>query len=153
MTKPTLHLIHGYIASGKTTYAKKLEIETSAVRFTLDEWMVNLYGVNPPADQFTQYEDNIKIMIWQMAEQFLKNDISVIVDYGFWKRSDRDDYKNRASNLGVKCKLHILILDDEIALSRLKSRTNEMPDGALFIDETAYYTLKDKFEPIDNDEI
>jgi len=153
MTKPTLHLIHGYIASGKTTYAKKLEIETSAVRFTLDEWMVNLYGVNPPADQFTQYEDNIKIMIWQMAEQFLKNDISVILDYGFWKRSDRDDYKNRASNLGVKCKLHILILDDEIALSRLKSRTNEMPDGALFIDETAYYTLKDKFEPIDNDEI
>lgn len=152
MTNSTLHLIHGYIASGKTTYAKKLEIETSAICFTFDEWMVNFYGFNPPSDQFTQYEDNIKIMIWQMAEQFLQNDISVILDYGFWQRANRDDYRERANILGVECLIHALTLDDETALSRLKSRTDEMPDGALFIDENAYYLLKEKFDSLHNDE-
>ena len=50
----TLYLIHGYIASGKMTYAKKLEAETDAIRFTLDEWMVNFYGANPPANKFAE---------------------------------------------------------------------------------------------------
>jgi predicted kinase len=153
MTKSTLHLIHGYIASGKTTYAKKLEAETGAIRFTLDEWMVHFYGVNPPADQFAEYEDNIKTMIWQMAEQFLKKNISVILDYGFWKRRDRDDYRNRASDLSEECLIHSLTLDDETALSRLKLRTDSMLDGALFIDENTYHALKDKFEPLGDDEI
>lgn len=40
MTKPTLHLIHGYLGAGKTTFARKLEIDTKALRFTLDEWIV-----------------------------------------------------------------------------------------------------------------
>ena len=81
-----LFLINGYIASGKTTYAKRLESETNAVRFTLDEWMVHFYGDNPPVEKFAEYEENIKSMIWAMAENFLTNNISVILDYGFWKR-------------------------------------------------------------------
>ena len=63
MTKPTLYLIHGYIASGKTTYAKKLEGATNAIRFTLDEWIVHFYGDNPPIDRFDQYESDVKNMI------------------------------------------------------------------------------------------
>ena len=148
-----LFLINGYIASGKTTYAKRLESETNAVRFTLDEWMVHFYGDNPPVEKFAEYEENIKSMIWAMAENFLTNNISVILDYGFWKRSDRDDYRGRAKVLEVSCELHALSSDDETALSRLKSRTNEMPDGALFIDENAYHILKEKFEPLDEDEV
>lgn len=153
MTKPTLHLIHGYIASGKTTYTKKLEIKTSAIRFTFDEWMVNFYEENPPAEKFTEYEENIKTMIWMMAEKFLTHNVSVILDYGFWQRADRDDYRNHANNLGVECLIHALTFDDETALSRLKSRTDAMPDGALFIDENAYHSLKEKFEPLNEDEI
>lgn len=152
MTKPMLYLIHGFIASGKTTYAKKLGAKTGAMRFTLDEWMVHFYGVNPPVEKFAEYEENIKAMIWIMAEKFLQNGISVILDYGFWKRSDRDDYRTRAKALDVSCELHVLLLDDTTALTRLKSRTNEIPDGELFIDENAYQTLKQKFEPLGEDE-
>jgi predicted kinase len=149
----TLFLIHGYIASGKTTYAKKLEAETGAIRFTLDEWMVHFYGVNLPAKKFAEYEDNIKTMIWMMAEKFLANDVSVILDYGFWKRSDRDDYRARAKALDVQCELHVIELDNITALSRLKSRTEELPKGELIIDENAYHSLKEKFEPLDDDEV
>ena len=42
-----LHLIYGFVRAGKTTFARKLESEISAIRFTHDEWMVKLYGHNP----------------------------------------------------------------------------------------------------------
>jgi hypothetical protein len=37
-----LHLICGQAGSGKTTYAKQLEMQLSAFRFSKDEWMVSL---------------------------------------------------------------------------------------------------------------
>ena len=46
------HLIHGFLGVGKTTYARRLERERSAVRFTHDEWMARLYGVDSPAELF-----------------------------------------------------------------------------------------------------
>ncbi|MCY7392641.1 MAG: ATP-binding protein, partial [Leptolyngbyaceae cyanobacterium CAN_BIN12] len=33
----TLHLLHGFTGAGKTTFAKQLALEISAIRFTPDE--------------------------------------------------------------------------------------------------------------------
>jgi predicted kinase len=44
----TAHLIHGYLGAGKTTFARRLEEELPAIRFSHDEWMTNLYGDDPP---------------------------------------------------------------------------------------------------------
>ncbi|WP_084678562.1 AAA family ATPase [Actinopolymorpha alba] len=43
-TMPTAHLIHGYIGAGKTTFAKRIEQDAAAVRFSADEWLTTLYG-------------------------------------------------------------------------------------------------------------
>jgi predicted kinase len=40
----TLHLMVGLPFSGKTTLARKLEQECSALRLTPDEWQVCLFG-------------------------------------------------------------------------------------------------------------
>jgi len=40
----TLHLIVGFLCSGKTTFAKKLEQELPALRLTPDEWHLRLFG-------------------------------------------------------------------------------------------------------------
>lgn len=40
----TIHCMCGYIGFGKTTIAKKLEVEYAAKRLTPDELMVQLYG-------------------------------------------------------------------------------------------------------------
>lgn len=50
--QPTAHLIIGFIGSGKTTFSKKLEKETGALRFTKDEYLkskkkpLELHGKN-----------------------------------------------------------------------------------------------------------
>ena len=39
---PIVYLICGFIGAGKTTFSKKLETETGAVRITKDEWSISL---------------------------------------------------------------------------------------------------------------
>jgi predicted kinase len=45
---PAAHLIHGFLGAGKTTFARELERNIPAIRFSHDEWMVRLYGIDPP---------------------------------------------------------------------------------------------------------
>jgi len=40
-TKPIVYVICGFIGAGKTTFAKKLEEKTGAVRITKDEWSIS----------------------------------------------------------------------------------------------------------------
>lgn len=40
--RPKAFLIHGFLGAGKTTFAKRLEEEEKALRFTHDEWMSQL---------------------------------------------------------------------------------------------------------------
>ncbi len=41
---PTLHLISGLPASGKTTYAAELRKKVNGVLFNLDRWLITLFG-------------------------------------------------------------------------------------------------------------
>lgn len=41
---PTLYVLVGLPASGKTTCARELEAERHALRLTPDEWMISLFG-------------------------------------------------------------------------------------------------------------
>ena len=45
--KPIMYVICGFIGAGKTTFAKKLEEKTGAVRITKDEWLIKLFGHDP----------------------------------------------------------------------------------------------------------
>jgi hypothetical protein len=44
---PTIHLMCGLVAAGKTTLARKLaeELQLPAVRLSRDEWMIRPYGL------------------------------------------------------------------------------------------------------------
>jgi predicted kinase len=39
----TVHMIYGYLGSGKTTLARQLEQELPAIRFTQDEWVTRIF--------------------------------------------------------------------------------------------------------------
>ena len=66
-----LHLIYGFAGAGKTTFARKLETDISAIRFTHDEWMVKLYGNNPEEQKFSDYYERISDLIWNLTMQLL----------------------------------------------------------------------------------
>ena len=48
--QPTLFLTVGLPGTGKTTEARRIEVEEDALRLTKDEWIKALYGLgNPPS--------------------------------------------------------------------------------------------------------
>jgi predicted kinase len=148
----TLHLLYGGVGTGKTAFAKKLERELPAARFTHDEWTVRLYGSNPPAENFQEAASRVWELIWERAERVLRIGTDVILDGGFWSRASRDDARRRAAALGVPCRFYVLDCPPDVARRRALHRTAEMPPGALHISNATIDVLNRRVEPLGPDE-
>ena len=98
----TVHLIHGFTGSGKTTFAKELEDELKAIRFSNDEWMANLYGIAPSPDLFSRFEERISALIWQYVEKITDSGIDCILDFGFWTRESRDAVRLKLEEMELR---------------------------------------------------
>ncbi len=148
----TLHLLHGAVGSGKTTFARKLEREIRAVRFTPDEWMIGLFGDRPPVETFQQRLDRLYELIWEHAGRVLQTGTDVIMDGGFWTRAARDEARRRAAALGAECRFYVLRCPPETARQRVLRRTAALPPGAFWINEPAIDELNRRVEPLGPDE-
>jgi len=84
----TLHILHGLLGTGKSTYAKERRKRGRAIILNNDEWMVRLYGENPPADSFQQFRNKFEQIQWQLACELLNEGIDVIWDYGASTRGE-----------------------------------------------------------------
>ena len=149
---PTLHLLHGFPGSGKTTFAKRLEQQLPAFRFSPDEWMVSLYGPNPPADSFQAYYDRVEGLIWQSAARLLDMGVEVVLDFGFWSRASRDEARARADALGVPYRLYALFCSPETMWRRVLDRKAALSEGALWINAEALEQFQSRFEPLAEEE-
>lgn len=149
---PIIHLMHGFIGAGKTTFSKKLEAEKNAVRYSPDEWMIERHGINPPAEAFDAYLAIVKEDIIRAATAMLSEGRDVIFDYGFWRYEDRRKYRALADDLKVPYILYFIQAGWKTMEERALKRTQEMPAGALVIDKNAIEMLRAQFEPLRNDE-
>lgn len=79
---PTVHLLCGYKGAGKTTYAKHLEKVLPAVRFSLDEWMLQLYpDLSFDSVGYASRAEICKDLVWETAKQVLFCDVDVVLDW------------------------------------------------------------------------
>ena len=151
-TRPTAHLLYGFVGAGKTTFAKQLEHQTPAVRFTHDEWMHRLYGSNPPVELFESMSHNVTQLIWPIATRILELRNDVILDFGFWTRRSRDDARTRTTSSGGVPKLYHIACPERIMRERVRERTADPPIDSLWINEAAFDAFKDRFEKLGEDE-
>lgn len=148
----TLHLLHGAVGAGKTTFAKKLERAVRAVRFTPDEWMIRLYGDRPPVETFQETLDRLYELIWEHAERVLRTGTDVIMDCGFWSRAARDEARRRAAALGASYRFYAIRCPLEVTRQRTLRRTAELAGRTLWINEPAIDVLNGRVEPLAPDE-
>lgn len=148
----TAHLIHGFVGAGKTTYAVKLEQDLPALQFSIDEWMIALYGQNPPADKFEEYHSRTTSLIWNVAIRALTLGQDVVLDFGFWSRKSRDDARQRLHSIDAETILYCVTCTNETMKTRVLNRTAEMPEHALYIDDSAITAFRKRFEPLNDDE-
>ena len=81
---PTVHLLHGFLGAGKTTFARQLERQLPAVRYTPDEWMSRLFGDDPPAEHFHRHLDAVFDLLTAHWPMVIHCGVDVVLDYGFW---------------------------------------------------------------------
>ena len=71
----------------------------------------------------------VEALQWQTAVQALHLGVDVILDWGFWSREERDDYKARAAALGARAEVHYLDATFDELSRRLAGRGSDVPAG------------------------
>lgn len=128
----TLHMMVGLPGSGKTTEAKRLEREYRALRLTPDEWQYFLFGHDIDQQEHDERHTKIEELMWEVAVKVLKSGCDVILDFGFWTRSERDEFRRKARSLGADCKIHYMDVSNEVIWERLNARNQSAGKNAVF---------------------
>ena len=115
---PTLFVMVGLPASGKTTLAKRLEHEHDALRLTKDDWMMPLFG-------WGEYQDKrevVEALLWGIGARALQLGVDVVLDYGLWAQEEREQYRDRALALGARVDFRFLDVPEEELVRRMEAR-------------------------------
>ena len=131
----TLYLMVGLPGSGKTTRAKELEHELQALRLTPDEWHVNLFGHDVADPEHDKRHYLIEDMLWQIAARALVLGTNIILDFGFWAKEERDDYRTRAKEIGARSEIVFMDVEEEELLKRVRLRNESLTNTIHYIPE------------------
>ena len=123
MSEPRLILTCGLPGAGKTALATKLAAERSAVRLTKDEWLWALGST--PWDTSTQ--NRVERELWRLAQDILRLGLSVVLDFGLWARSERDEMRSVARGMGVGVELHYVKAPADELWRRIEDRNAKSP--------------------------
>ncbi len=147
-----VHLVHGYLGAGKTTYARTLAAATGGIRLSADEWYLRLHvgdeGTHHLDDELWSRTMDVLTDLWP---ELAARDVDVILDFGFWSRSMRDEARRLAEGAGASVVLYDVRCAEAVARQRCRAR-NEDTVGSFIIDDAAFDALKAKFEPLGVDE-
>jgi predicted kinase len=139
----------GLPGSGKTTRAKELESEFSAVRLTPDEWMVPLFDHNDAEGKRDVLEGRF---VW-LAMRALAHGINVVLDFGVWARDERAALKHLASKIGAECELVYTPIDLDEQMRRVRHRFATAPDTTFVMTEGDLAQWRNQFQEPDQQEL
>lgn len=124
-----LYLVAGATGAGKTTYARRLAEDRRALRFSIDEWMTDLFWMDSP--------DPIDFN-WTMerigrCEQRIRSELASLValgvpavlDLGFTRRDHRAAFGRFGRQIGMMPRLIVLDLPAEVRWARVQQRNEE----------------------------
>lgn len=124
MEKPTLFLTVGLPGTGKTTAARRIEVDHDALRLTKDEWMKALYGHENPSTA----SDVIEGRLIRLGMRALGLGINVVIDFGLWSRDERSALRHAATEVGARVVMRYLELTPDEQRRRLELRQAEAPE-------------------------
>jgi predicted kinase len=135
---PTVHLISGLPCAGKSTYASGLSGRTDCVVFTLDRWLISLFGqYSIAAIGHTEHTRRVlacRGLIWESAAEFLRRSVDVVLDDGFFLRENRVGYVHLARTVNASAKIHFLNTPENLVRARLARRNAHLPTFNFYID-------------------
>jgi len=129
MTAPaTFHLVCGSTGAGKTTHALRLVQELGALHFSIDDWMVRLFGPDqsPKRDWpwIAERLGRCEPLIVETAVEVGRRGVSSVLDLGFQRGDHRQRIAQRALGVGLAVRLHFIDVSAEERWRRVDNRND-----------------------------
>lgn len=152
--KPNLIILCGKIGAGKTTFARKLEAQ-GIERLSIDEKVFEkLEAFRNPDDNYrvdeSMLRDTEKEVFAEnlkLAAKFIREGRSVVFEYGFWRKSARDQYRKFAVEFGAEFILYFLDIELGEQIRRIELRNQGDLTGTHFISRQDIEYFNGIFEP------
>ena len=126
MTTATVHIVFGSQGAGKTTYSRQLAIDTKGTRFSIDEWMSELFGPDLPKPMSLPWimdrVQRCESRIWFTAAETVVRGGCAVLDLGFMRVSDRSRFISMAEAKGLPVQLHYVNAPHGVRRTRVVSR-------------------------------
>ncbi|MBQ2668601.1 MAG: ATP-binding protein [Clostridia bacterium] len=148
-------LVCGKICSGKSYYVNQIKKESGAVVLSCDELTWDLFD-NDLGDKHDAMMVRVHRYLHKKAAEIALAGCSVILEWGFWRRADRQYATDFYVNQGISVEWHYIDISDENWQRNIASRNaavaaGETTDYAL--DEGLLHKLLSLFEEPTRDEI
>lgn len=153
---PTVHLISGLPCSGKTTYAHHLHAGCDSILFSLDRWLITVFGKYDLAE--VGHEEHVRRvlacreLIWSQCREWLRRSVDVILDDGFFLRENRVQAIESATEAGATTTIHLVDTPVSVIQTRLRSRNATLPRHNFAIDPATLLSFVELFERPSDDE-
>lgn len=124
----------GVAGSGKTTFARKLE-EEGFTRLSIDEdiWATHgRYGVDYSEQNYEIYKEESEIKLRGELVNLIQAKHHVVIDFSFWQRQRRNDYKQLIERYGGVWELIYLKVQPDELRQRLLLRSERFDANAAF---------------------
>lgn len=150
--RPVAHVLCGFIGAGKTTFARKLEGDTGAVRITKDEWLIRLIGTDPTIDGYAELDRNVCQLSQDFAFYLLGKGIDVILDEGFWARDERAALRNKIRTSGGEDVLYFVDTPIDAIRERVAERNLHLSADSFKISRELLDSYLQYWQPPGEDE-
>jgi predicted kinase len=147
--RATMYVMVGLPAAGKTTLARRLEIEHRALRFTPDEWMNPLFGESMADGKRNVLEGRLIAT----ALSALRLGFNVVPDFGVWAKDERTALRWLASTARADCKLVYSPIDETEQRDRVTRRFATDPESTFPMTDADLAEFRMIFQTPDEDEL
>jgi predicted kinase len=127
-------LMCGVAGAGKTTYAKRLE-SSGYVRLSIDEeiWArFGRFGIDYDPVLYSDHLVTTEAVLRERLVDLVRAGQNVVVDFSFWERKRRDEYKQLIVDAGGSWELVYLKVSRSELRRRLAARADRFDANAAF---------------------
>lgn len=120
---PTLYLLCGKIAAGKSTLAKRLAARPATVLISEDRWNSTLFPDElKTIEDYARYSSRVRTAMGPHVVSLLRAGLSVVLDFQANTQAVRGWMRTLIDGSGAAHELHFLDVPDDVCRQRLRER-------------------------------
>jgi len=151
-TSAVLHLMSGKIASGKSTLARSLAAEHSALLLSEDHWLSRLYPEQiKSVTDYVRLARQIREVVGPLVIDVLSAGVTVVMDFPANTPQDRQWLRGLADAAKVSHCVHYVEVDDDTCRGRLHRR-NHRAEHEFAATDAEFDLITSYFRAPDEDE-